>query len=126
MQVSVPQIAFDLPEQVGQIGAFIRVWVAEPFHILLHYGDAHRDMEPIQNMLRGRGHITGDVDDRIAAICHECDVLIFLPSLIFQDIVQSPFGFFIMALHKAKITIWSICRDGFADGDLKVRLTLFT
>ena len=79
MQVPVPQIAFDLSQQTGQIDAFIRVWVADPLHILLHDGDAHCDVEPVKNMFGRRSHIAGDVLDGITTIGHEGDRLVFLP-----------------------------------------------
>ena len=95
----------------------------QPLHILLHHGDPHGDMEPVQDMLGGRGHVLGQVDNRIAAICHERHRLVFLPALLFQDLMKSPFWLGVVTLDKAKVAGWAICWDGLSDRHLKMGLS---
>ena len=113
MQVTVPQVALDLAQLARQGGSIIRIVMRQPLHILLHHGDPHGDMEPVQDMLGGRGHVLGQVNNRIAAICHERHRLVFLPALLFQDLMKSPFWLGVVTLDKAKVAGWAICRDGF-------------
>ena len=63
------------------------------------------------------------VDDRVSTVSHECHWLVFLPTLILQNFMQSPLGLVIMTLDKPKVAARAICGDGFADGDLEMRLT---
>lgn len=123
MKVAIPKEPFDLAQQAGNGFGLCGIVMRKPFDVLLHDGDAHGDVEPIQDMLRGRCHVSRHVDDRVSTVSHECHWLVFLPTLILQNFMQSPLGLVIMTLDKPKVAARAICGDGFADGDLEMRLT---
>ena len=96
---------------------------APALHILLHNGDAHGEVEPVENVFRRFCHVLSDVDDGVATIGHEGHRLVLLPALILQHLVQPPFRLIVMALDETKIPAWAVRRDRFAHSDLKMRLS---
>ena len=125
MEVAVPQVALDLAQETIHDSSFIRIAMAQPSDVLAHDGDAHGDMEPVQQVLGGWGHVSRHVPDRIAAIGQEGDRLVFLPSLVLQDLVQPPLWPAVVGLHEAEVTVCPIGGHGLGDHDLEMRLFLF-
>ena len=73
-----------------------------PLGQLHHHGDAHREVEPVQQMLGLRIEIAGQVADVFAAVGEEGDLLVGLHPLGGKHFEQSAFGFAVVGLHVAE------------------------
>src|SRR5205085_694157 len=76
--------------------------LGETFRRLLHDGQAHREMKPIEEMLGLWVEIQLEISDRIAAIREKRELLVHLMALRLQHLEQAPFRFRIESLHKPK------------------------
>ena len=124
MDVTVPQVALDLAQETVCGSSFIRIVMAQSLDVLAHDGDAHGDVEPVEEMLGCRCHVLCHVPHRIAAISQEGDSLVFLPSLLFQDLVQTPLWPAVVGVNKAEVAVWPIGRHGLGDHHLEMWLAL--
>ena len=74
-------------------------WDAQALGQLHHHGDAHRDVEPVQQVLGLRVEVAGQVADVFAAVDEEGDPLIGLHPLVGKHFEQPAFGFGVVGLH---------------------------
>jgi hypothetical protein len=104
----------------------------QAFGTLLHDGQAHRQMKPVQQVLGLRVQVQLEVPHRVAPIGQERDLLIHLMPLRLQDLEQAPFRLYIQGRHKAKaLAGWDILlvlasedEDALADNDFEMLLFL--
>ena len=84
-----------------------------------HDGDAHGEVEPVEQVLGLRVEVAGQVADVLAAVGEEGDLLVGLHPLGFQDFEQPPFGFGVVGLHVPETGGRALGRDGFAGDHLE-------
>ena len=123
-EVTVPQVTLDAAQETVRGVRVIRIVMAQSLDVLAHDGDSHGDVEPVEQVLGGRGHVQRHVLDCVTAVGQKGDRLVFLPSLFLQDIVQAPLGLRVMGVNKAEVAVRAIGGHGLGDHDLEMRLLL--
>src|SRR5713101_3037856 len=105
-------------------GPTVLIEADQPFDVLPQNGHAHGHVKPIDQMLRLRMELHGEVPHRLAPIGQEGERLIVLHALRLQYLAQPAFRFGVVGLDKAKAFGRLGGRHRFADNDLEVALLL--
>src|SRR5712692_5142023 len=96
----------------------------QPFDVLPKYSHAHREMKPVDQMLRFGMELQREVAHRLASIGQEGERLMVLHALRLQYLTQPVFRFGIVGLDKAKAFGGLVRRHRLADNDFEVALLL--
>ena len=104
----MPEKPFEAFELLGDRGPHLvrhllipgGLWQA--FGGLLHHGQAHRDMEPIEQMLGLGIEVELEVAHGVAAIGEKGDLLVELVALRLEHLEEPAFGFLVIGLHEGK------------------------
>ena len=106
--IPMPQIPLDAVEPLqGGLSQFVLLFfiverLRQAFGDLMEDRQAHRDMEPIQQVFGFWVEVELQVAHRLTAIGEEGDLLVGLHALAFEHLEQPPFGFVIIGLDKSK------------------------
>src|SRR5689334_5779422 len=92
--------------------------------VLAEHRDPHRDVEPVKSMFAARADPLRERAHLLAAVRQERDVLVRLQALADQDVDMTALRFAVVPMHEAEVTRWAVLRQGAADDDLEVALSL--
>jgi len=123
-RVSMPEFPFNSLKLLCQSSAGFLVVLRDTFCKLAEHGDAHGDMEPVENMFAARANPFGERPDFLAAVGQESDVLIGLHPLAFQHIEKAALRLPIEAVDEAEIAGGAVLRHRTSDDDLEIALPL--
>src|SRR6185436_14338789 len=78
----------------------------------------------VKNMFAARADQLRERAHRLAAVRQERDVLVRLQSLARQDVNEAALRFAVVPMHEAEVARGAVLRQGAADDDLEVALSL--
>jgi len=108
--IPVPEIPLQTDNVRDQLGPGRRFFVSVALSLsvrqsereLAHQREAHRNVEPIQDVLCLRTHAHLEIADGVTAVRQKDDVLIHLKALRREQLMESPLGLGIEAADKAE------------------------
>jgi hypothetical protein len=95
-------------QRVLQFGSPLCVQVSQPLQELPQAGHAHRQVEPIHQMLRVRAQVALQLAEALLAVREEHQLLVVPQALTVKHRGQVAPGFRIMALDKAETLGWPV------------------
>src|SRR4051812_48853058 len=90
--------------------------------ILFQYCQAHRDVEPVKDVLGCRSDELSQRPDFFAAVCQEGDVLVRLQTLALEYVKEPTLWLAVVAMRQTNVAGVSIFGHRLPDNELEVRL----
>jgi hypothetical protein len=118
----VPQVPLGVIERYLQLGGVFRVQASQPVEELAQAGQLHRQVEPVEQVLRMGAQVALQLAEALLTVREEHELLVVPQALPPEHLGQMPPRLRVVARDEAEALGWPVCRDRRANNRHEVGL----